>query len=269
MFAAAARIAKAVGVPVTVDAESGYGLSGAELAGRLLDAGAVGCNFEDTDHATGEVRPVAEQAERIAALREAAGDGLVINARVDSFRGVDPKDHLADGIARARAYLEAGADCVYPIHLRTPEVLAAFVQGVGGAVNAPAWPGSPGLGGLAELGVARISLGGGLWQYVRKQLEADARGGRRGKTAVLREMAEGRREGIGNTLATAFGVSACSVGDGFLGARAGQGADLHLGVLLLVVLLGQDGAQPAQDERGRDRDEARVAQREPARNRRS
>ncbi|WP_372671937.1 isocitrate lyase/PEP mutase family protein [Amycolatopsis kentuckyensis] len=181
MFAAARRIANAVSVPVTVDAESGYGLSGAELAGRLADAGAVGCNFEDTDHATGGVRPVAEQAERIAALRDAAGDGLVINARVDSFRGVDPKDHLADGIARARAYLDAGADCVYPIHLRTPEVLAAFVQGVGGAVNAPAWPGSPGLSGLAELGVARISLGGGLWQYVRKQLEATLAGVAEGK----------------------------------------------------------------------------------------
>ncbi|SFW91872.1 isocitrate lyase/PEP mutase family protein [Amycolatopsis australiensis] len=181
MFAAAARIAKAVGVPVTVDAESGYGLSGAELAGRLLDAGAAGCNFEDTDHATGEVRPVAEQAGRIAALREAAGDALVINARVDSFREVDPKAALADGISRAKAYLDAGADCVYPIHLRTPGLIAEFVQGVGGAVNAPAWPGSPGLAGLAELGVARISLGGGLWQYVRKQFEATVRAVAEGK----------------------------------------------------------------------------------------
>ncbi|WP_103350442.1 isocitrate lyase/phosphoenolpyruvate mutase family protein [Amycolatopsis sp. CA-128772] len=181
MFAAAARIAKAVGVPVSVDAESGYGLSGADLAGRLLDAGAVGCNFEDTDHATGSVRPVAGQAERIAALREAAGDGLVINARVDSFRGVDAKEALADGIARAKAYLEAGADCVYPIHLRTPELIGEFVEGVGGAVNAPAWPGSPGLDGLAHLGVARISLGGGLWQYLRKQLET-----------TLKSVAEGK-----------------------------------------------------------------------------
>ncbi|WIV57670.1 isocitrate lyase/PEP mutase family protein [Amycolatopsis nalaikhensis] len=171
MFAAAARIANAVGVPLTVDAESGYGLSGAELAGRLLDAGAVGCNFEDTDHATGQVRAVAEQAQRIAALREAAGDGLVINARVDSFRGVDAKEALSDGVARAKAYLEAGADCVYPIHLRSPELLAEFVQGVGGAVNAPVWPGGPGLEGLAELGVARVSLGGGLWDHLRKQFE--------------------------------------------------------------------------------------------------
>ena len=182
MFAAAARIVKAVGIPVTVDAESGYGLSGAELAGRLLDAGAVGCNFEDTDHGTGQVRPVAEQAERIAALREAAGDGLVINARVDSFRGVDAHEAMADGVARAKAYLEAGADCVYPIHLRTPESIAEFVQGVGGAaVNAPAWPGNPGIAALAELGVARISLGGGLWQFVRKQLEATLAGVAEGK----------------------------------------------------------------------------------------
>jgi 2-methylisocitrate lyase-like PEP mutase family enzyme len=181
MFGAAARIVQAIGIPVTVDAESGYGLSGAELAARLLDAGAVGCNFEDTDHATGGVRPVAEQAARIAALREAAGDGLVINARVDSFRGVDAQDHLADGVARAKAYLEAGADCVYPIHLRSPELIAEFVRGTGGAVNAPAWPGSPGLDGLAELGVARISLGGGLWQHLRKHLETTLAGVAEGK----------------------------------------------------------------------------------------
>ncbi|ADJ43396.1 carboxyvinyl-carboxyphosphonate phosphorylmutase [Amycolatopsis mediterranei S699] len=181
MFAAAARIAKAVGVPVTVDAESGYGLSGVELAGRLLGAGAVGCNFEDTDHATGDVRPVEAQAARIAALRAAAGDGLVINARIDSFRGVDPEEALDAGVARAKAYLEAGADCVYPIHLRTPELIAEFVRGTGGAVNTAAWPGSPGLEGLADLGVARISLGGGLWQYVRKQFEAAVTGVAQGK----------------------------------------------------------------------------------------
>ena len=181
LFAAAERIAGAVTVPVTVDAEYGYGLSGAELAARLRDAGAVGCNFEDTDHATGEVRAVDVQAGRIAELRDAAGDGLVINARVDSFRGVDAGAALADGIARARAYLEAGADCVYPIHLREPALIAEFVQGVGGAVNAPAWPGNPGLSALAELGVARISLGGGLWQYIRKQFEATVAGVAEGK----------------------------------------------------------------------------------------
>src|SRR4051812_3882355 len=58
MLAAAARIVRAVDVPVTVDAESGYGLDADELADVLSEVGAAGCNLEDTDHATGQVRPV-------------------------------------------------------------------------------------------------------------------------------------------------------------------------------------------------------------------
>lgn len=170
MFAAAKRIADAVNVPVTVDAESGYGLPAAELAGRLADAGAVGCNFEDTDHRAGGVRPVAVQADRVAALREAAGDALVINARIDVFLGVpDEKAVLADAVERGKAYLAAGADCVYPILVRSPEVLGEFVREVGGEVNASLLPGT-GLSALAELGVARISLGAGLWRYIQSHL---------------------------------------------------------------------------------------------------
>src|SRR5262245_61150949 len=53
MLAAAARIARGVDVPVTVDAEGGYGMEPAELVDALLSAGAAGCNLEDTDHAAG------------------------------------------------------------------------------------------------------------------------------------------------------------------------------------------------------------------------
>ncbi|ATY10124.1 isocitrate lyase/phosphoenolpyruvate mutase family protein [Amycolatopsis sp. AA4] len=172
MLAAAKRIVDAVSVPVTVDAEAGYGLAPAELAARLQEIGAVGCNIEDTDHGKGGQRPAAEQAEWLAGLRRAAGDGLVVNARVDSFLGApDEQAVLDDAVARGRAYLEAGADCVYPILVRSSEVLAEFVRRVGGPVNASALPGGPGLAGLAELGVARISLGAGLWRYLRGVLE--------------------------------------------------------------------------------------------------
>ena len=51
MLAAAARIANAVEVPVTVDAEAGYGMEPAELVAALRSAGAAGCNLEDSDHA--------------------------------------------------------------------------------------------------------------------------------------------------------------------------------------------------------------------------
>ncbi|PXY25117.1 isocitrate lyase/PEP mutase family protein [Prauserella endophytica] len=175
MLAAATRIARAVSVPVTVDAEAGYGLAPSELAERLLATGAVGCNLEDTDHARGQPRDAAEQADRLAAVREAAGEDLVLNARVDVFLGAgedaDEQAVLPDALDRARRYLAAGADCVYPIHVRAPDVLRAFTEGVRpAAVNATYLPGGPDLTGLAGLGVARISLGGGLWKATRTWL---------------------------------------------------------------------------------------------------
>ncbi len=51
MFAAAARIVHGVDVPVTVDAEGGYGMDPAAVVAALRNAGAAGCNLEDTDHA--------------------------------------------------------------------------------------------------------------------------------------------------------------------------------------------------------------------------
>jgi 2-methylisocitrate lyase-like PEP mutase family enzyme len=170
MFAAARRIARAVDVPVTVDAEAGYGLPPDELAGRLLEVGAVGCNLEDTDHTAGGLTPVDKQAAYLAAVRAAAGDRLVINARVDVFlRAEDQSAALADGLARARAYLDAGADCVYPILIRSTEVLRSFVDAVGAPVNATKLP-DLSIPDLAAAGVARISLAAGLWRQMRAAL---------------------------------------------------------------------------------------------------
>src|SRR5215470_13988086 len=90
MFAAAARIARRVDVPVTVDAEAGYGMQPADLVSALRGAGAAGCNLEDTDHAAGSLRDPDRHAEWLGAVRQAASaDGypLVINARVDVFLG--------------------------------------------------------------------------------------------------------------------------------------------------------------------------------------
>jgi 2-methylisocitrate lyase-like PEP mutase family enzyme len=169
MFAAARRVARAVDVPVTVDAEAGYGLAAAELAGRLLETGAVGCNLEDTDHRGGGLTPVDKQAEYLAAVRAAAGDGLVINARVDVFlHSQDQAAALAEGVARARAYLAAGADCVYPILVRSTDVLRSFVDAVGAPVNATKLDFS--VADLADAGVARISLAGGVWRQAQAAL---------------------------------------------------------------------------------------------------
>jgi 2-methylisocitrate lyase-like PEP mutase family enzyme len=175
MLAAAARIARAVDVPVTVDAEAGYGLEPAEVVTALADAGAAGCNLEETDHANESIRDAAEQADWLRRVREAAtaaGFPLVINARIDVFLvGSGPqRDLVADSLDRAAAYLEAGADCVYPIALREHEAVRTFVSKAGGPVNILALPQAPSVAELAELGVARISWGSLLHRETMEQL---------------------------------------------------------------------------------------------------
>lgn len=171
MFAAAARIARVVSVPVTVDAEAGYGLPAAEFVDRLLATGAVGCNLEDSDHDAGGLREPADQADRLAAVRAAAdraGVPLVLNARIDVFvraRGPAPAELLDSAVERAQAYLAAGVDCVYPIGLTDAEVLRRFVAAVAPTpVNALTTPHGPAPGALAGLGVARVSAGTSLWR---------------------------------------------------------------------------------------------------------
>jgi 2-methylisocitrate lyase-like PEP mutase family enzyme len=164
MFAAAARIAAAVAVPVTVDAEAGYGLAAAELVRRLVEAGVAGCNLEDSDHRAGGVRDTAMQARWLAEVRAAAatrGVPLVINARVDvHIREVgDPETRLAEAIRRGNLYLQAGADCVYPIWVADEPTIQELVAGIRGPVNIYARPEAPSPARLAELGVARVSFG--------------------------------------------------------------------------------------------------------------
>jgi 2-methylisocitrate lyase-like PEP mutase family enzyme len=166
MFGAAARIVRAVDVPVTVDAEAGYGLEPTELAGELERIGAAGCNLEDTDHATGELREPSAHAEWLRAVRRASSD-LVINARIDVFlRGAG---ELTEALGRAELYLEAGADCVYPIGLADRDDIAEFVSGAGGPVNILAGPKAPSIADLAELGVARVSYGGLLYRQTMER----------------------------------------------------------------------------------------------------
>jgi 2-methylisocitrate lyase-like PEP mutase family enzyme len=161
-FGAVARVASAVEVPVTADLEAGYGLAPEPFVAALFEAGAVGCNLEDTDHGAGGRVPLKRQAERIAAVVEAAasrGVRIVINARVDCFLdGSRSPERLEEAISRGRAYLEAGADCVYPILAAEPEDLGALVRELG-VINAISFPGGPSIARLRELGVARISLG--------------------------------------------------------------------------------------------------------------
>jgi 2-methylisocitrate lyase-like PEP mutase family enzyme len=175
MLATAARIARGVEVPVTVDAEAGYGMQPDDLVAALGSAGAAGCNLEDTDHAAGSLRDPGPHAEWLSAVRQAASnDGyrLVINARVDVFlgpflAGAGPgtqAELVPEALRRAHAYAEAGVDCVYPIALWEPDALRGFISEVGVPVNVARVPQAPSLAELAALGVARVSWGPFLYR---------------------------------------------------------------------------------------------------------
>lgn len=165
VLAVVRRIVRVVELPVTVDFESGYGVTPADVTTSIrtvIKAGAAGVNLEDGALGHGPLRDVEDAAARIRAAREAAtldGVPLVINARVDNWLhpAADSVAPLADAVTRARAYLDAGADCVYPIGLKDPRVLKEFVRMVDAPVNAMAGAGTPPLAELAKLGVARVS----------------------------------------------------------------------------------------------------------------
>jgi 2-methylisocitrate lyase-like PEP mutase family enzyme len=184
MLAAAARIVRGVEVPVTVDAEAGYGMAPAELVAALQSAGAAGCNLEDTDHSAGSLRDPDRHAEWLRAVREAASADsyrIVINARVDVFlgpflAGAGPgtqEELVPEALRRANAYLEAGVDCVYPITLWESDALRRFISQVHGPVNVVRLPQAPSLAELAALGVARVSWGHLLYRGAMARFEDD------------------------------------------------------------------------------------------------
>jgi len=209
MFAAIARIARSVDVPVTADAENGYALPPAELVRRLADCGLAGCNLEDSDPVTRTLTDPGQQGDYLSAVRAEAGPELVINARVDVYvrrpAGGFDEDSAADAaVARANAYLAAGADCTYPI-LAPPSALAALVRRIGGPVNAMYVPGGPALAELATLGVARITFGGGLHARVAQVIHemADALAAEAREIGEIGEIGQVGQVGqVGGTLGT-------------------------------------------------------------------
>jgi 2-methylisocitrate lyase-like PEP mutase family enzyme len=155
MVAFAGRIAAAVDVPVTADLEAGYG-DPEGTARAALDAGLAGINLEDS-HGDALV-PVEEQAELLRAVRAAAPE-LVVNARVDVY--LRRAGGLDDAVARANAYLAAGADCAYPI-FAPREDWADLARRIEGPVNVLVPAADPPLDELRRIGVRRATFGSGL-----------------------------------------------------------------------------------------------------------
>ena len=160
----ARTIVASTDLPVTIDFEKGYAT---DLAGlhanvlRLIETGAVGLNVEDSqDDRESVYWSLEEQVERIRTIRQAANEAgipLVINARTDVMVG---GASVGEAIARGRAYLAAGADCIFVIG-QQPEDIRHLVDAMGGPVSLLGSASSPSIPDLAAAGIARISLGPG------------------------------------------------------------------------------------------------------------
>lgn len=214
MLAWAGRIVRAAApTAVNVDLESGYGLAVPELVDTVERLGCAGANIEDTDHSAGRLRDVEIQAGRLRAL--AAGlAGLpghpVLTARVDSMLEVVHRDGqgnsadadraVADAIERARAYLDAGVDVVFPIALHTPRQLRRFLRQIPPERTALLVPITDArLPVVRGLGVSRISFGAtphdATVAHLRRRLGAVAP-----RTNAVRRMIDRAGLGIGRLL---------------------------------------------------------------------
>jgi 2-methylisocitrate lyase-like PEP mutase family enzyme len=179
------RIVDAVDLPVSLDLESGYGVDPAavgEAFARAVQAGAIGCNIEDSFPDNGSLRETADQVARLKAAR-AAADGLgvpaFLNARTDVFfqAGSDRHDEgmVATALERGRAYADAGADGLFVPGLVGERLIGLLVEGSPLPVNIMAGAATPPAARLAELGVARISHGPGPYRQAMRALEEAAR----------------------------------------------------------------------------------------------
>jgi 2-methylisocitrate lyase-like PEP mutase family enzyme len=164
-LANAQAIVAATPLPVSADLENGFAPDAdgvAETARAAVRMGLAGFSIEDYSGDDDDpIYGIDEAAERVRAAVEVAHSGparLVVTGRCENH--LHGCDDLADTIARLQAYQEAGADVLYAPGPTDSTQIRAIVESVDRPVNVLARQGMAPVSELAELGVARISVGG-------------------------------------------------------------------------------------------------------------
>lgn len=174
------QISQATSLPLSVDFERGYALAPDEVARnvvKIIEAGAIGINFEDGIAATKTMHPIAFQCERIRAIRtkaEQLGFDFFINARTDVFLKNEAEQHHAhyeEALTRAKAYIAAGASGIFIPGLIDEMLIERFCNALEKPVNIMRSPQAASEQKLAELGVSRISYGPYPYIYMMEQLK--------------------------------------------------------------------------------------------------
>ncbi len=168
-------------LPVSADLENGYAEAPEDVAltiRRAAEAGLAGGSIEDTDLPGDGAYPLFLAVDRIRAAVDAARAlprDFVLVARADGL--MTGGYGVAEALARAEAFAEAGADCVYVPFLPDLDTLAELCRTVRAPVNAlaaGALAAAP-RDALARAGAARISLGSGLARVAQAAFVAAAR----------------------------------------------------------------------------------------------
>jgi 2-methylisocitrate lyase-like PEP mutase family enzyme len=179
-----AEVAHELGKPLSVDIQDGYEDELENAIKQIIELGAVGINLEDTNHyvegetALLDVDVAAERVRRVLAVAKKEGvDDFVVNARSDAWWYGKP---IEETITRGQRYLEAGATTIFVFSPKgyKAEEITALVKGFDGKLNvggqvAPPGQEVKGLGvaKLAELGVARLSLGPQLYLIAEQAIK--------------------------------------------------------------------------------------------------
>jgi len=130
------QIARVTRLPAIIDVDTGFGeaMNAARTVQEIEEMGLAGCHLEDQvnpkrcghlDHKT--LIDTAEMARKVRAAADARRDpNFLLMARTDA-RG---SEGLAAAIARAKAYVDAGADAIFPEALQEKSEYAAFRKAI-------------------------------------------------------------------------------------------------------------------------------------------
>jgi 2-methylisocitrate lyase-like PEP mutase family enzyme len=173
-------LCNAVDLPVNADFESGFAADArgvAESVELAIDTGVAGLSIEDRDiDADEKLYDLQNALERVRAARVAidrTGHDVILVARTEGLL-IDPQA-VNPAIDRLVSFAEAGADCLYAPGVIDREDVAAMVRAVAPKpLNVLMMRPGLAVSELAELGVRRISVGGGLARVAFRAMMASA-----------------------------------------------------------------------------------------------
>ena len=181
VLAHAREICASVDIPVAADLENGFGPRPEDCAATIGEAALTGLCGGSIEDSTGDARqPIHEKSaavDRVAAAVEAARaapGGFVLTARAEAF--LYGEADLDEVIARLQAFEETGADVLFAPGLPSLEAVAAVCSSVSKPVNVLIYGALArhSVEDFARVGVARLSLGGGLANAAYGALVEDA-----------------------------------------------------------------------------------------------